>query len=262
MPIHCPIATQRITQDEFKQIAGEVMQHVFTIHNEFGRFFDEQIYTKELVDRMDGVELEVPVTVTHDSFSKIYFVDALIRGSSLFEFKAADAIHPRHRGQTLNYLLLLELGHGKVINVRPESVGHEFVNCPARLTELRHPTIVDERWDSRATGADSFRARLMSLIEDWGAGLGIGLYEEAVTHFLGGEDRVLLPVPVIGGKRHIANQRMRMAAPNVAFKITALRSRLGEFESHAKRLIGHTTLKTVHWANITQASVTFTTLTG
>jgi hypothetical protein len=51
----------------------------------------------------------------------------------------------------------------------------------------------------------------MSLIEDWGAGLGIGLYEEAVTHFLGGEDRVLLPVPVIGGKRHIANQRMRMA---------------------------------------------------
>ena len=56
MPIHCPIATQRITQDEFKQIAGEVMRHVFTIHNEFGRFFDEQIYTKELVDRMDGVE--------------------------------------------------------------------------------------------------------------------------------------------------------------------------------------------------------------
>jgi hypothetical protein len=83
-----------------------------------------------------------------------------------------------------------------------------------------------------------------------------------VTHFIGGEDRVLLPVPVIGGKRHIANQRMRMAAPNVAFKITALRSRLGEFESHAKRLIGHTTLETVHWANITQASVTFTTLTG
>jgi len=38
MPIHCPIATQRITQDEFKQIAGEVMQHVFTIHNEFGRW--------------------------------------------------------------------------------------------------------------------------------------------------------------------------------------------------------------------------------
>jgi GxxExxY protein len=146
MPIHCPIATQRITQDEFKQIAGEVMPHVFTIHNEFGRFFDEQIYTKELVDRMDGVELEVPVTVTHDSFSKIYFIDALIRRSSLFEFKAADAIHPRHRGQTLNYLLLLDLGHGKVINVRPESAGHEFVNCPARLTELRHPTM-------RATGS-------------------------------------------------------------------------------------------------------------
>ena len=111
-PYTAPSPTQRITQDEFKQIAGEVMQHVFTIHNEFGRFFDEQIYTKKLVDR-----------------------------------------------------------------------------------------------------------------------------------------------------RHIANQRMRLAAPNVAFKITALRSRLGEFESHATRLIRHTTLKTVHWAHITQASVTFTTVT-
>ena len=43
MPIHCPTAAQRITQEEFRQIAGEVVQHVFAIHNEFGRFFDEQI---------------------------------------------------------------------------------------------------------------------------------------------------------------------------------------------------------------------------
>jgi GxxExxY protein len=152
MPIHSPIATQRITQDEFTHIAGEVMQHVFAIHKEFGRFFDEQIYKKELANRMDGVELEVPVTVTRGSFSMIYSVDALIRGSSLFEFKAPDAIHPRHRGQTLNYLLLLDLGHGKVINVRPEVVGHEFVNCSARLAELRRPTIFDAASNAPSIG--------------------------------------------------------------------------------------------------------------
>jgi hypothetical protein len=44
----------------------------------------------------------------------------------------------------------------------------------------------------------------MPLIEDWGAGLGIGLYEEAVTHFLGGEDRVLLPVPPYFVRRVVA----------------------------------------------------------
>ena len=57
MPIHCPIAINRITQVEFKRLAHELMHHVFAIHNEFGRFFDEQIYKKELACRMNGVEL-------------------------------------------------------------------------------------------------------------------------------------------------------------------------------------------------------------
>ena len=128
--------SNRITQVEFKRLAHEVMQHVFAIHNEFGRFFDEQIYKKELACRMNGVELELAVTVAYGTFSKTYYVDVLVNSSGLFEFKATDAIHPRHRGQTLNYLLLLDLGHGKVINVRPEVVGHEFVNCPNRLVDL------------------------------------------------------------------------------------------------------------------------------
>jgi GxxExxY protein len=261
MPIHCPIATKRITQDEFKRLASEVMHHVFAIHNEFGRFFDEQVYKKELADRMGGVALEIAVTVTHGTFSKTYYVDVLINSSGLFEFKAADAIHPRHRGQTLNYLLLLDLGHGKVINVRPEIVGHEFVNCPKRLVDLRNPVIYDQRWDSRVDGAAAFRDQLMPLIADWGAGLEVSLYEEAVTHFLGGESQVLLPVPVMGKKGHLADQRMRMVAPDVAFKITALQERLDEFEIQARKLIQHTTLKAVHWANITQDTITFRTLT-
>ncbi len=198
MPIHCPIATQRITQDEFKHLASEVMHHVFGIHNEFGRFFDEQIYKKELANRMKNVALELVVTVTHGTFSKAYHVDALVNSSGLFEFKAAETIHPRHRGQTLNYLLLLDLGDGKVVNVRPESVGHEFVNCPKRLVDLRNPAICEQRWDARVAGADMFRDQLLPLVADWGAGLEIGLYEEAVTHFLGGEAPVLLPVPVMG----------------------------------------------------------------
>jgi|APTNR8051073442_1049403.scaffolds.fasta_scaffold03059_2 GxxExxY protein len=261
MPIHCPISTKRITQDEFKLISSEVMHHVFAIHNEFGRFFDEQIYKKELADRMSGVALEIAITVTHATFSKTYYVDVLINNSGLFEFKATDAIHPRHRGQTLNYLLLLDLAHGKVINVRPEIVGHEFVNCPKRLVDLRNPKIYDQRWDSRVAGAEAFRDQLMPLISDWGAGLEVSLYDEAVTHFLGGEGQVILPVPVMGKKGHLADQRMRMVAPEVAFKITALQERLDEFEVQARKFLQHTTLKAVLWANITQETITFTTLT-
>ncbi len=261
MPIHCPFAARRITQDEFKPLAAEVMHHVFAIHNEFGRFFDERIYKKELASRMSGVELELAVTITHGTFSKTYYVDALVNSSGLFEFKAADAIHPRHRGQTLNYLLLLDLAHGKVINIRPVQVGHEFVNCPNRLVNLRNPQVMDQDWNPRIAGAGAFRDHLMPLIGDWGAGLEIGLYEEAVTHFLGGEAQVMQPVPVMGKSGHLADQRMRMVAPDVAFKITALQERLDEFVHQIRKLIQHTTLKAVHWANITQESITFRTLT-
>ena len=53
-----------------------------------------------------------------------------------FEFKAAEAIHPKHRGQGIHYLFLFDLGHGKIVNVRNEEVEHEFVNCNQRLVDL------------------------------------------------------------------------------------------------------------------------------
>lgn len=260
MPIHCPIPTNRISQEQFKLLSSEVMDHVFVIHNDFGRFFDEIVYKKELADRMSDVVLELEIIVTHGTFSKTYCVDVLINSSGLFEFKAADAIHPRHRGQTLNYLLLLDLAHGKVINMRPESVGHEFVNCPARLIDLKNPRIHDARWNRQVDGAETLRETLMPLIADWGAGLETTLYEEAITHFLGGESQVLMPVPVIGPKGHLADQRMRLAAPGVAFKVTALQDRLDDFERQSIRLLRHTNLNAIHWINITQTSVRFTTL--
>ncbi len=260
MPIRCPITTNRISQEQFKHLSSEVMDHVFAIHNEFSRFFDEIVYKKELSDRMSGVVLELEIIVTHGTFSKTYYVDVLINSSGLFEFKATDAIHPRHRGQTLNYLLLLDLAHGKVINMRPESVGHEFVNCPARLGDLKNPRVQDARWNPQVAGAEALRDTLMPLIADSGAGLETGLYEEAITHFLGGEDKVLMPVPVMSTKGYLADQRMRLVAPGVAFKVTALQERLDDFERQAIRLLRHTNLNAIHWINITQTSVRFTTL--
>jgi GxxExxY protein len=205
MPIQCPITTNRISQEEFRILASEVIQHVFAIHSEFGRFFDELIYKRELVSRMKGVELEVPILVTYDGFVKTYRADVLVNGVGLFEFKAASEIHSVHRGQTLNYLLLLNLAHSKVINIRPQRVQHEFVNCPNQLSELRNPVVVDQRWNIAIAGAANFRDIIMSLITDWGAGLETALYEEAVTHFIGGETNVVLPVKVFGKNGHIAD---------------------------------------------------------
>ena len=73
---------------------------------------------KELATRLPDVLTEVPVDVVYQSFTKRYFADVIVRGSGLFEFKAADAIHPKHRGQCIHYLFLFDLGHGKIVNVR------------------------------------------------------------------------------------------------------------------------------------------------
>lgn len=260
MPIHRTIETIRPTQPEFGQIAFDVMKCVYDIHNEFGRFFDEAVYKRELAEGMPGMELEVSVTVSHKTFTKLYKLDVLAHKRGVFEFKSAESIVPRHRGQTINYLLLFDLPHGKLINVRPERVGDEFVNCHLRLDALRAPSVDNASFVSTIAGAAFFHDHLTSLIRDWGSGLETGLYEEGLTHFLGGEEQALQPVPVMGAKGHLHDQKMRLLAPDVAFTLTAFPDRLEAFETHARRLLQHTSLTAIHWANITHSHVTFTTI--
>ena len=61
MPILPSIPVNRLSQEEFRDLAFEVMQHVFAIHNEFGRFFNERVYKGEFKARMPEVDLEVAV---------------------------------------------------------------------------------------------------------------------------------------------------------------------------------------------------------
>ncbi len=260
MPIERSFEAIRPTQAEFGQIAYDVMRCVYAIHKDFGRFFDEAVYKKELAHRMPGIELELPVIVTHDDFRKVYKLDVLASRRAVFEFKAVESIAPRHLSQTINYLFLFDLPHGKIINMRPERVYSEFVNCRQRLAMLKSPTVDRTGFDSNVLGGSFFYDRIMDMVQDWGTGLELTLYEEALTHFLGGEERVILPVSVIGGSGRLHDQHMRHLSPGVAFKLTAFTDRLDAFESHAYRLLRHTTLQAMHWANITHQHVTFRTL--
>jgi GxxExxY protein len=260
MPIISSIPTTRLSQKEFGALAYEVMNHVFVIHDEFGRFFDEKIYKKELAARMNGVSLEVFVDVVHGSFSKRYFADVIVHNGGLFEFKAAESIHPRHRGQTIHYLLLFDLAHGKIINVRTEEVKHEFVNCRRRLADLRDPSIIDGAWDRNTPGAESFRETLTSLVQDWGTGLDIALYEEGLEHYFSKAQPLNPTVPVFGNSGHLADQRMRLITPESAFKLTALSEPSENLLTNARKLLRHTPLKVIHWANLTHDQITLTTI--
>lgn len=260
MPIVASMITRRLSQKEFGALAYEVMEHVFAIHGDFGRFFDEKVYKKELAARMKGVHLEVVVDVVHDTFSKRFFADVIVHDGGLFEFKAADSIHPKHRGQTIHYLLLFDLAHGKIVNVRAEEVAHEFVNCQRPLSELRNPTFIDDDWNQATVGAKGFRDVLTTLIHDWGTGLDLPLYEECLEHFFHREQPLDPAVPVFGASGYLADQRMRLVTTDSAFKLTALSKPSGNLPINARKLLRHTPLKAIHWANITHDRITLTTI--
>jgi GxxExxY protein len=260
MPIKPSVATRRITQEEFSSLAYKVMEQVFAIHNEFGRFFNERIYKRELMNRLSGVQLEAAVDVVHQSFSKRYFADVLVADSGLFEFKAADVIHERHVAQSVNYLLLLNLAHGKIINIRPERLESRFVNCHQQLADLHAPEVLDAELDASVPGAEEFRERLMALICDWGAGLELALYREALIHFFGGEAQVSQETPVFGISGVLGSHRVLFIEPDVAFDLTALPQAESSFATHARRMIEHTELRAIHWANINSHQITFKTI--
>lgn len=129
MPICLPAGLRRLSDPEFKQVAYEVMQLVFAVHHELGWLFDESVYQAALAQRIRDSEREVPIEVSFETFRKLYYLDLVVAHGAVFEFKAAETIVDRHRAQLLNYLMLAELPHGKLVNFRGETVQHEFVNA-------------------------------------------------------------------------------------------------------------------------------------
>jgi GxxExxY protein len=261
MPINLRQPIRRLSQAEFGELAYSVMGCVFQIHRDLGRFFDEKIYKRELAHRHRGVQLEVPIEVTHATFTKLHYIDVLVDSGGPFEFKTVEVLTPRHSAQLLHYMLLAELGHGKLVNLRRESVEHEFVNSTLMLQDRTRFKVSDSRWSAKSPGAQDFHAALVALLRDWGTGLDLLLYEEALTHLLGGDARVLADVEVCTPAYKLGHQKMRLAAPGAAFCLTALPEPDPDYKSHARRLLRHTELQAIHWANITLGSVTFTTIT-
>ncbi len=260
MPItvHAPI--RRLSQEEFGRVSFAVMNEVFRLREELGPHFSEEIFKKALAVRLPGVQLEVPVEVTFDRFQKWYSLDVLVGEGGLFEFKGVDVSSPRHSGQLLNYLLMCDLAHEKLVNVRPRQVQHEFINAPLSRDERQHFAIVDECWDADIPGSAFFRERLLALLLDWGAGLEVALYAEALVEFLGGTEVAIGRADVLLDGRTIGTQRFRFAAPGVAFKLTSFENDSKGFENNATLLLKHTTLEAILWANMTQRTVTFKTI--
>ena len=261
MPVTVHAETRRMDQDEFGPVAYEVMECVFRLHNTLGRFFHEDIYRDEIARRFPGARKEVQITVAFRDFRKDYFMDLLVNAGAVFELKAVPTLTERHRSQLMNYLLLAELSHGKLVNLGPELVEHEFVNALQTRQQRTAFEVCAADWQEPSDQSVHVEGLVTALLRDWGTGLDVHLYEEALTHFLGGEVPVFREVEVVSDGRTIGRQKVRLAGPAAAFKITAMTpDGISRFEDHVRRFLDHTRLQAIHWINVTRELVTFRTI--
>lgn len=258
MPVVVHAELRRPTQEEFAAISYDVMHHLFAIHNEFGRFLREEIYKQELLVRRNGIQLEVPIDVSFGRFTKRYEMDVLADHCAVFELKTVEFLAPQHRAQLLHYLLLADLPHGKLVNMRTDVVEHEFVNTTLRLADRRQFSVVDDGSADTELELRPVKDLFLALVNDWGTGLELPLYTEAMTKLLGGEDHVIQEIEIISGSRVAGRQKVLLASPGTVFKITSIDERGRErFADHARRFIQHTRMDALLWINITLHEVMF-----
>jgi GxxExxY protein len=244
-------------QEEFAQIDYRVMRHAFDSQNELGRLCDEIIYRNDLAARLeaagfDPVRNEVPVIVAHRDFAKIYRLDLVVADAAIY---VTD-----HDAQLLNYLCLHEAHHGKLINFRPAQIESRFVNT-SLTAEARRELVVDsQRWCETDEGSQLLRATLLNLLEDWGSFLELRLYMEALTHFLGGEEKVARMVGLTRNGVPLGNQRFHLVNEDTAFRLTALTDGAQHYEPQLRSLLSLSPLRTLHWINLAGHRVQFMTL--
>ena|SRR5689334_5432418 len=117
-----------------------------------------------------------------------------------------------------------------------------------------------DRWREVDKSTGCLRTTFLDLLTDWGVFLEVPLYIEALVHFLGGELNVIRMVPLSRVGLALGNQRMHLLTPEIAFRLTAFNSGLGDYENHLLSLLQHAPLKALHWINMDHHKIKFVTL--
>ena len=265
MPISCQLQVRCLTSEEFERVDYRVMGQAFACQNDLGRLCEEGNYQRDLAARLmaEGfrdVHSEVPITVTHRDFSKTYFVD-LVVDDAVYELKTVAALAGEHQAQLLNYLYLLGIHRGKLINFRPPRVQGRIHATSLTPDDRRRVHFDAARWQDFSPACTTLRETMEALIADWGAFLDFTLYQEALTHFLGGASRVLQRLPLRRDSVPLGTQAFHVQAPGAAFRVSAITEQIEATESHLRRLLALTDLQVLQWINLDHATIKFVTIT-
>jgi GxxExxY protein len=264
MPIEIFSPVRVLSQSEFHAIDEKVMRIVFDVHNEYGRFFDEAVYKQAIAARyvtagLGAAKREGRIRMSHRTFTKDLFIDLFFDEGALLEAKTAETLAPSHRSQTLSYLFLLGIQHGRLVNLRPEKVEYEFVSTRITGEKRKQFTVVDRSWEKVNSESLWLKEQIRELLSDWGAFLEVSLYREAITYFLGGAERVFRPIEVFMGHGATGSQRAYLLSDDTAFVFTAVTDQLPPMADHIWRFLNHTRLRYLQWVNFNRHEIIFNT---
>ncbi len=264
MPISYPIEVRDLSRAEFDERDQVVMGCAYATQNALGRLCDEQVYENDLALRLrlagwQNVHTQVPVTVNHGTFEKIYRLD-LVVDHALYELKTVRALLGEHDSQVLHYAMLLGVGHGKLLNFRSSRVQGKL-RFNALSQERRHCLQLDEtNWHPLSNLCVQLKSHCQNLLHDWGAFLDFRLFNEALIHFCGGEERCLRRVPVKRAGHELGTHRLQCHDEGACFVVTAMTENASAYEDHLTRLLSATGMRGIQWMNLNNNQVSFRTI--
>jgi GxxExxY protein len=264
MPISCPLEVLPLSNKEFDVLDRQVLAHAYACQNDLGRLYDESLYENDLTTRLSDaglrVNAQIPILITHQDFLKRYRVDLMVNESALYDLKTVQAFTPDHEAQILNYVLLLGLSRGKLLNFRGPRVQGRLVATRLTAHDRARMVVDDSRWQSIQPECLNLKKLMLALLADWGGFLQTELYMEALLHLLGGELLVVKNVEIVRDGRFLGKQSIAQHAPNVGFRLTAFTDSLPFHEKHLHRFAKHTSLKGLQWINLNHNEISFITI--
>jgi len=261
MPIHCALKIKDLTKTEFDTIDRTVMGCAFDCQNDLGRLCDEFVYENDIANRLRAkhcdVHTQVPVEVTHRTFSKTYRLD-LVCNHAVYDGKSVEWLVGKHDAQVLNYAMLLNVSHVKLINFRTPRVEGRLKYNALTSAQRRQFQINTGRWRPFTVDCHRLVETMRDLLCDWGTHLSVLLYEEALTS-LYPSCEVPSRIELRREGNLLGTHAVNQHHPDAFFVVTAITNERSH-ESHLRRLLNLTRLKGLHWINLNHDQIEFVTL--
>jgi len=109
--------------DNYKhsEITEKIIKAYYNVYNKLGFGFLEKVYENSMMIELKKFGLncarQFPIKVIYDREQVgEYFADILVENSVIIELKAAEALHPDHESQLVNYLKATEIEVGILLN--------------------------------------------------------------------------------------------------------------------------------------------------